>query len=77
MNVSVCGPSVLIVRLLPVTISRRWMTYPMMIPFWLLNGGGLQLMERADELNTVASTDVGGAVGAAGKILTSNSFLPS
>ena len=49
----------------------------MMIPFWLLNGGGLQLMERADELNTVASTDVGGAVGAAGKILTSNSCLTS
>ena len=40
------------------------MVYPTMIPLWLLNGGGLQLIDRAEELNTVPSISLGGAVGA-------------
>lgn len=38
--------------------------YPTIIPFWWSNDGGLQLTDRADELNTVTSMFVGGAVGA-------------
>ena len=61
MNISVWGPSVS--KTSSLSFSSRLIVYPTMIPFCLSNGGGLQLMDSEDELNTVASTAAGGAEG--------------